>query len=754
MSQSTTPQHVRKVGLELHDLAVSIADIEAALKTDLNDKDREVQEAALADKRAKHQTIAEEYRDLFDTVERLASRADSPASFYDKDGNPLTGDASNIQATIIDKIVSVAPSNPDAIKEIERLLAHTTAKRIAEEMDVATYHAAASRLFDRLRQEARDAKKSISDEIKNIDRDESILATFQELNPVRDKYRIDALSLLSPEDFEKRCAIEADFLKKYRKFLEFSSEGYDRILRDFSHEATVEAYKDSTREVANRVEQEGVFAAWRPISAGIGTAIVVGLVIVLLSNNVVLKDWTFTIMLAVGLLVYGKSVGFGHDYRRDEIEALRSRVRRVLSGFFGEPAKTQSESSMIPQKNEPFKFTKLAWNSHQDFVAADFSAGDIRPEGGDSRLKRMRRRNLKWALGAVALAVLFAFVSGPGWNWLQDPPWSRSFAFVTRGPSQTLCTLTEGRVLFAFGDRDYIHRRDGGFSAIRKADLIDLSIDTARAPKPCPTELPRTEALTGSADPVVVVPLVVKHPDTAIQNVTPSTQASAFTTQIIVGGQVVSRSNVTVLPFFSGQPVTANSKLYGSGGIDQPEEAFFYGQQNLPEPMRIKAEGILKPIRDQLIGCAEQRLSSYRNAGLEGQPPKTRLRVEGYASESWRGVGTGGLTEDQRRNLNLYLAEGRRRTIIRMLNLNHPLIEIERAIAGSAALITAIPAKGSLAPESFQFPTSKALAVGLGDWLKGFPTDGNLSGVNAPYEVISRSAAILMVQNPPCGLSQ
>lgn len=748
MPQTENPVDVLLfVGEQIRKANADIGRLEAELIKARTPDEKEGRQKSLNAATKLRKGFVEQYKYMFDHVERLASRPDSPASFYDGDGNPLTGDLSNTQTTIIDKIASVTPANPDAVKEIERLLAHTTAKRIAEEMDVATYHAAASRHFNRLKQEAKDARTGIAGEMERIADCRKIVSYFRnlDLGKAGNRELVAALDL-SEDEFKKRCDKAGEFLQRYETFLEFSSDGYDQMQRAFCHEATVEAFKDSTRQVANRVEQEGVFAAWRPIAAGILAAILVGAAIVLLSNNVALKDWTLPLMAAAGLFVYGKSVGFGSDFRRDEIQALRSEVRRALNGFFGPSEPAQPGAAAADEQNAPFKFARLPWN--KSFKASGFKAGKISPPRGWVRRNRMRARNLVLVFMVAGVAALIALFSGPGWPRQDQFPWTRSFAFVTRGPGQTLCTLTTGRILFSLGDRDYVHRGDGGFSAIRKADLVDLSVDADGAPRRCPGEPPQPGPVAAGADPVVVVPVIAAAGGTADPPRQANAQPSALTTQIFLAGQTVRREKMTVLPLFSQRPVNADSDLYGSGGIDQPEEAFFYGQQDLPAPMRMDAEKLLDPIRNQLIGCADQRQSAYRDAGLDTEPRKTRLRVEGYASERWEGTGTESLTPEQRANLNLHLAEGRRRAIIRMLDLRHPLIEIENS-AGDPAPLAAIPPRGSLRPEEFQFPSPRRLAEALGDWLKGLPAEN----VTSTHEVLARSAAIRVIEEPSCGLS-
>ena len=732
-------RHIRKAKAEVERLGKSIR---AARATE----DRAGKEAELRDAQALHGHWIDRYKDQLDCVEQLASRSESPASFYNDQGDPLTGDMSNTQTTIIDKIRSVTPSNPDAVKEIERLLAHTTAKRIAEEMDVATYHAAASRHFNRLKQEAKDAKASIAKEIERIGPCEEAMAHFKALKQDEDKDLIEALGVSDTAELARHCDDAITFLPKYRNFLEFCRDGYDRMQRDFCHEATVEDFKDSTRQVADRVEQEGVFAAWRPILAGGAAAFLVGLVIVLLSNNVTLKDWTLPLMATAGLFVYGKSVGYGQTYRRDEIEALRSKIRQALNGFFVPRTAERSVLAASDEATAPFRFVKLAWG--QKFATGGKEAREakpvpIAPQDGLSRRNEMRAQNLRLiglvCAGAASIALLLE-MTWPQWDKL---PWTRSFAFVTRGPGQTLCTLTTGRILFSLGDRASVHRGDGGFSAIRKADLVDLSVDADGAPRRCPGEPPQPGPAAAGADPVVVVPVIAAAGGTADPPRQANAQPSALTTQIFLAGQTVSREKMTVLPLFSQHPVNADSDIY-DGGIDQPEEAFFYGQQDLPWEFRMGVERLLEPIRSQFIDCAEQRQSAYRDAGLATEPGKTRLRIEGYASEQWVGVEA----ESRRGILNLYLAEGRRRAIIRMLDLRHPLIEIENSV-GDPAPLTAIPSAGSLKPEEFQFPSPEGLRKALGEWLKGLPAEN----VASTHEVLARSAAIRVIEEPSCGLS-
>ena len=71
------------------------------------------------------------------------------------------------QTRTLASITQVMISKADAAREVNRLLDLTSARRIAEEMDIVTYHAEATRLFDRIRAEFNEISEEFQDDYQS-----------------------------------------------------------------------------------------------------------------------------------------------------------------------------------------------------------------------------------------------------------------------------------------------------------------------------------------------------------------------------------------------------------------------------------------------------------------------------------------------------------------------------------------------------------------------------------------------------------
>ncbi|TPM28237.1 hypothetical protein [Mesorhizobium sp. B2-3-4] len=183
--------------------------------------------------------------------------------------------------------------------------------------------------------------------------------------------------------------------------------------------------------------------------------------------------------------------------------------------------------------------------------------------------------------------------------------------------------------------------------------------------------------IAGTQPSPVVVPVIIDAP--AAPASAPEAHAGpTFITQVYTaGGKVYDYGGGTMmLPIFLDPVTGVQDKSFGETGIDTPAKAFYFGltsltNRNLPNSEAKSA--LLREIAARYTDCMERTKAIYEKAGNAAAAPRLKLSIEGYASEDWKAA----RNDQDRRDLNLYLAEGRRAAIIEALGIDHALIDID-----------------------------------------------------------------------------
>ena len=423
------------------------------------------------------------------------------------------------QTRTLASITQVMISKADAAREVNRLLDLTSARRIAEEMDIVTYHAEATRLFDRIRAEFNEISEEFQDDYQRkilaeqtkIAQSREEIAQFEKIAARLTGRRVPGFALA---ESQKRAAEANRFLDRYRQFAEYEKKCADLMRDDFGVESSVKAYKKATRSHAERIEKQGIFASYWTIGTGLAAAALVAIVLVFLDNNLLLKNWTIPLVLAAGALMYGLSVKFGKDARNAHMQDLRETLHaRALKtrdeGKTGAAVGPRSEetnaaraAAVLKMRANPyFEFPKVNWKGspekHGEPAGPAVVAGtaarsnDPRQKQGyqsdedkhsilareladdrwSSHERSMWKRNLGCLAAIVAVPLAVSLLSG---TW--GP--TKTFAFVSRTSDQGTCVLDRGRVLLATGGSYYVARSaDSDVTELAKSSVLLIQPD-------------------------------------------------------------------------------------------------------------------------------------------------------------------------------------------------------------------------------------------------------------------------------------
>ncbi|MBE1710658.1 MULTISPECIES: hypothetical protein [Mesorhizobium] len=275
-----------------------------------------------------------EVGDLFHDVYKLAGRQANPAIFYDAKSNSLASPQPGDQYDLVEErraladIKQVGISNSDAVKEINRLLDHASAKRIAEEMDIVTYHSNAARLFDRVKSEFEEALRLFNLDEKSIKAKRDLIKTFRKMSKdwITTGSQPSDVVVGGSKAFQDSATVltEADgFLAAYNAFLDYAKRYAGRVGSEFYTEASVDAFKEATREHAQRIEKQGVFQSPLTIFMGLVTGGAVALILIFLDTNLAFKNWTILMVGATIAIAYYLSGLFGQTARNNIMSDLR-----------------------------------------------------------------------------------------------------------------------------------------------------------------------------------------------------------------------------------------------------------------------------------------------------------------------------------------------------------------------------------------------------------------------------------------------
>lgn len=370
------------------------------------------------------------------------------------------------KAETLGSITHAAISNADATRELNRLLDHASAKRIAEEMDIVTYQAQAARLFERIRTEFSDVSREFAIRAARMDTHGLTLEVGQKpsssarLRSIADRLRqVDGLpDEITPFEAVDQFEVACKWLRRYGKFMKYAKASADRMANDFASEASVEIYKDATRPHAKRIEQQGLLlVSKQTLGMGLAAAVAVAVILIFINNNLVMKNWAIPLVGLSATLMYILAIKFGHDasggHMRDLRNTLLARALDILNPF-GATAVSEALTE------ESFQFPKIEW---QRFQAGDATAAKPHLQRGVlaktfadvSRRKWFLRRRRMALSNAAALALMVALLLALSWP-LGSPLNRGSFSFVSQTAEYGACELDRGHLLLATGGNYYL----------------------------------------------------------------------------------------------------------------------------------------------------------------------------------------------------------------------------------------------------------------------------------------------------------
>jgi hypothetical protein len=469
--------------------------------------------------KAPMRNLNEAAEDLLHCVYVLASRRKNPAIFYGKSSNSLASAKTlgenpaqeertarrKEEQEALDGIDQVAISSGDTVKEINRLLDHTSTKRMAEEMDIVTYQSNAKRLFDRIQAEFNQAQASFTEDQGKVRKMREAINGFglKSDNWVANlPHEIDATGstksmLASTDGFN--AATDAlrtayTFLVRYDNFLDYAKGYAGSVGREFYTEASVEAFKDATRLHARRIEQQGLFSSYWTMGMALASAMIVAIVLIYLDNNLALKNWIIPVTGTAAAIGYIASLTLGRhardgimgDLRRALFESVSQTVDEPPTA--GEPPPDRRANREVGRRSDDyFKFRKLLWKT---FDKTTTSAAPSSPvtESSASLAKTligvstskwpiyenvMRRRNVGVLAAIAAVTVGLSLLTGS-----LDP--RKSFAFISRTDELGSCVLERGRVLVATGGSYFVSPQESG-SVTEIAKSLVLRIEPSEA---------------------------------------------------------------------------------------------------------------------------------------------------------------------------------------------------------------------------------------------------------------------------------
>lgn len=652
-------------------------------------------------------------------------------------------------ADLLSSVTHASIANPDAVREINRLLDHASARRITEEMDMGTYHERAAKLFGRIKQESAETAKIFHDLLEeSMVSGRGVQSVLPALCKRSAKIRQLAEKLPAGDTLRLHLLNLGDFAARFRDFTSAGERQLDGFGKIFSSESAIDDFKDSTREICRRIEKTGLFASAWTLLAGILGGAAAAWILMFLDTNMMLKNWFLQITATSALAMYGLSVLFGRQARTAFMEDIRTALLQRARAHF--PGTGPADAV--------FAFPKTLFAGNAGLLADTQSAKSQRVAPAPSFSKTERdaneceRRLRLLGANAVALGLLVAVLLAVS-LFGKTLDWNSTLSFIARDATGQPCKVLQGRVLFANGDSYFVSGADSADKAVHVTELrkqgleVAVPSDRAKAMRNClepqqekADELPaavsaaaaqiadglRARPNTAGIQPLVMPVLI----ESAAANPAAPGELT-FVTNVLTAGKLVSLP-FAMLPLFP-EPVTGFSEeIYaedGAPGLTSPMEAFHFGQaaDHLDDPA-IKTGGtLISRMGIAMQACMMATANAYGGAGNVPDHAKLKLEVLGFASHTGFGE-----------SLNLALAEGRRMAVIRKLreSARPELIVIVKEPASMADL-AGIPENLDKIKNSFRFEDYGTMEGKLGAWMKLH------SGVGDPAnEAFARSVVI------------
>ncbi|WP_377190522.1 hypothetical protein [Ruegeria meonggei] len=389
-------------------------------------------------------------------------------------------------------------------EELQSLVDHLTAKRVAEEMDGQTYVNQLRGNFGRISRNAETAIKTLSEEQEKTQRAEEHLQDFRSFaDTVRQEFSGSVEQLKAeadiPEDSGKNkhrnvepqeivdlCKNGASFCEQLGGFLQKSEGNLKSLQNDFCSAPNQDAAEQQSRLVSQAIERSPLLRLYPMFVAAAFTILVKG---ILARNNAeLLHDNSITILVISFVASWAFSIWVGFSSRRKKMTSLRThtarQIRHIITPHRSDPQITNLTLKTVKRlvswikrsvaKSFQMLLDRRLMDEAVKFPSIEYGANSA----GNKDQSVFQWRNENFQRTAIVVALNFAVLAIPsavffGWdrilgNTVSDDMEHR--LFVARLPEAPPCVLARGRLVFATKADYFI--RDLAPSAISRAGWI------------------------------------------------------------------------------------------------------------------------------------------------------------------------------------------------------------------------------------------------------------------------------------------
>ncbi len=368
-------------------------------------------------------------------------------------------------------------------EEMQSLLDHLTAKRVAEEMDGQTYVNRLRGNFSRIRRNAETAIKTLSEEQEKTQRAEEHLQHCQSLvAAMRGEFSWYAGQIQTEADIregddknessnvdlqviEYLCKNGAFFCERLGDFLKQSKANLKNLQSDFCSALNRDAAEQQSRLVSQAIERSLLLRFYPLFVATAFTILVKG---ILARNNAqILHDNSVAILVVSFVVSWAFSIWVGFSSRRKKMTALRMhtarQIRNIITPYRSDPQRTnltfkplkrlvswikrsvaKSRQMLLDRRliDEAVKFPSIAYKANSEGYKDNF-------------VFQWRTKNFQQTITVVALNfVILAIPSAVFFGWDRFlgntvPDRGEHRLFVARLPEAPPCVLAKGRLVFA-----------------------------------------------------------------------------------------------------------------------------------------------------------------------------------------------------------------------------------------------------------------------------------------------------------------
>ncbi len=382
-------------------------------------------------------------------------------------------------------------------EEMQSLLDHLTAKRVAEEMDGQTYVNRLRGNYDRISRKAETDIKTLSEEQKKVqcakkqlqDCQSLVVAVRQEFSWYAEQIQTEAdigegddnneSDNVDLQEIEDLCKNGASFCERLGDFLKQSKGNLKNLQSDFCSARNRDAAEQQSRFVSRDIERNPLIRPYPLIWAVCVTL----LVKIILGHNTteLLHDQSVGILVISFVVTWVASIWIGFTARRNKMEALRDhtwhQIQRLINPTTSsdpnnpkdasagsktvvssqtQPTETIAELGPIQQRiqdlrlaDEATKFLSVPYGAaatgHSNSTDFNFKINELRNN------ERVVRHNA-WAL-VIPIALLVLVIA-------DNLGGSSQRVFVARFPESPPCVLATGRLVFTTTDDFFIREKN------------------------------------------------------------------------------------------------------------------------------------------------------------------------------------------------------------------------------------------------------------------------------------------------------